>query len=78
LRHLGDWAFSVFEADNGDAFTDWAVYDPGADYLYEGTTNGALPWAVLDAYDHVGLTCPLVVEPDLAHMSGLSARKEDE
>ena len=76
MRHLSDWAFVVYTED-GDVFTDWSVYDAGADYYYEGTTLGGLPWAVLSAYDKVGLTCPLIVEPDLARLSGLDNQREE-
>ena len=75
-RHLGDWAFTVSDV-GGRVITDWSVYDPSTEHLYEGTTEGGLPWAVLDAYDEVGLTCALIVDPDLARMSGLGDRKED-
>jgi hypothetical protein len=77
-QHLGDWAFTVMSEDGGNhVVTDWSVYDPSTEHLYEGTTEGALPYAILDAYDETGLTCALVIDPDLALMAGLSARKED-
>jgi hypothetical protein len=77
MRHLGDWAFTVYAT--GDAvFTDWSVYDADSEVLYEGRTEGSLPWAVLDAYDKTGLTCPLVIDPDLQKMAGMDPVREED
>jgi len=37
---------------------------------FNGVTAGPLHDAILEAYDKVGLVCPLVIDPDLLTLGG--------
>ncbi|MES2155985.1 MAG: hypothetical protein V4510_12700 [bacterium] len=75
---VGEWSFTVMhEAGEDCVRTYWMVYDPSTETEWAGDTKGALPYGILAAYDETGLTCPLIIDADLAKLSGLAPREED-
>lgn len=76
MKKVATWTFEVYAEDlyDGNVTTDWYVEDvrDGEEFpdIHSGTTAGPLHEALFDAYDALGITCPVVTDPDLLWMGG--------
>lgn len=65
---VAKWVFEVQQDRYGRVSTKWSVIsDDESEY---GETEGPLHKAILDAYDGLDITCPLVEDDDLLFLSG--------
>mgnify|MGYP007062938144 CR=1 FL=1 len=70
------WEFVVSTNPEGDVQTAWTVVSDEQDNLPTeseyGVVQGPLHSAILEAYDRMGLICPLTLDPDLLRWGGHS------
>ena len=68
------WKFEVCSDELGMVFTRWSVWSDEGDGLEtesdHGVTHGPLHAGIFAAYDALGITCPMVVDPDLLRWGG--------
>ena len=71
MKKIGDWRFEVYALSDGSIETHWEASDYGTDQNDYGITKGTLWKGIADACHALGIIYPLVMDPDLATMSGL-------
>ena len=75
---VGRWLFDVELDETGELHTYWTVWEGYDDEpVTRGVVAGPLQDAIFEAYDALGITCPLVPDPDLLAL-GRFDRKDDE
>lgn len=74
LNVRAKWQFRVGVDEHGDVITHWSVWSDEDDGLptqgEHGDVKGPLHAAIFEAYDHMGITCPFVLDKDLLRWGG--------
>lgn len=83
VETVATWTFMVQHGPHDEIFVEWTVksgFGEEAIFDEDGRTSGGLHLAIMDAYDSIGITCPLVPDRDLLWLGGHgpNPREEDE